>query len=198
MSNTNHQKILNLVTLSILIAIEVVLVVANVGFIMIPPISITILHIPVIIGAIIMGWKSGLILGAGFGILSMLNATFRGVSPADLAFSPFYSDNPVGSIIMCILCRILMGFVAGILYQKLSSVIHNVTVSSVIASFVATLVHTASVMTCMWLLFPDTQVTFKAVLQTIFALNFVLEAVVAVIFAVAFAHIIPIVQRKFS
>ena len=53
----NSQKTLNLVAMAMLIAIEIVLVVTNLGFILVPPISITILHIPVIIGAIILGWK---------------------------------------------------------------------------------------------------------------------------------------------
>lgn len=194
----NRQKTLNLVTLSLLIAIEVVLVVTNLGFIMIPPISITILHVPVIMGAVVMGWKSGLILGGSFGVLAMLNATFRGASVADLAFSPFYSGNPVGSIIMCIGCRMLLGFAAGFIFEKLSKKTGKVLLSSAIAAFVSTLLHTLTVMSCLWLLFPELSVTFKAVLQTIFALNFLVEAGLAVLFGIAFAKVIPMLRKRFA
>ena len=194
----NSQKTLNLVAMAMLIAIEIVLVVTNLGFILVPPISITILHIPVIIGAIILGWKGGLVMGTSFGLLSMINATFRGTSPADLAFSPFYSGNPVGSLIMCVGCRMLLGFAAGILFEFLSKKMKSTTLSAVIASFLATLIHTTTVMSCLWLLFPEFSLTFKAVLQTIFALNFLVEAGAAVIFAAAFAKVIPMLRKKFG
>ena len=199
MSNTEkRQKNLNMVTLSLLLAIEVVLVITGLGFIMIPPISITILHIPVIIGAIVMGKKAGLFLGGSFGVLSMLQATFKGSSLADLAFSPFYSGSPISSIIMCIGCRMLLGFVAGFVYEKLSEKTGKVSVSAAVAAFLATLVHTLTVMSCLWLLFPELAVTFKAVLQTIFALNFLVEAGVAVVLGLAFANVIPMLRKKFA
>ena len=49
MSRTTN-KTRALVQLSLLIALEAVMAFTPLGFIMIPPISITILHIPVIIG----------------------------------------------------------------------------------------------------------------------------------------------------
>ena len=64
-------KTRNLVQLSLLIALEAVMAFTPLGFIMIPPISITILHIPVIIGAILMGPTYGGILGGAFGVLAM-------------------------------------------------------------------------------------------------------------------------------
>ena len=54
MSRTTN-KTRTLVQLSLLIALEAVMAFTPLGFIMIPPISITILHIPVIIGAILLG-----------------------------------------------------------------------------------------------------------------------------------------------
>ena len=53
-------------------------------------------------------------------------------------------------------------------------------------------------MSCLWLLFPEFSLTFKAVLQTIFALNFLVEAGAAVIFAAAFAKVIPMLRKKFG
>ena len=112
-------KTRNLVQLSLLIALEAVMAFTPLGFIMIPPISITILHIPVIIGAILMGPTYGGILGGAFGVLAMIKATFFAASPADILFSPFHSGAPVQSLVMCVVPRILLGVFAALLYRVL-------------------------------------------------------------------------------
>ena len=65
MSQT-HEKTLKLAQLAMLIAIEAIMTFLPIGFIMVPPVSITLLHIPVIIGAILMGPLYGGILGGSF------------------------------------------------------------------------------------------------------------------------------------
>lgn len=197
-----NKKTKNMVILSLLIAIEAVLVITNWGFIIIPPVSITILHIPVIVGAIIMGPYYGSILGASFGLLSLLNATFRGASPVDLAFSPFTSGHPVKSIIMCMGCRILLGFMAGLLFQIFSKMFlkfdkHNL-LSTILSAFIATFIHTASVMLCLWFLFPNLAISFKAVIETILAFNFLIEAGIAIVFSIGISKVIPILKKSAS
>src|SRR5699024_4385122 len=73
----------------------------NLGFIAIGPISVTIIHIPVIIGAIFLGSTSGLLIGLAFGIGSFINSMSSGV-----IFAPVFA-NPVVSI----LPRVVFGFV---------------------------------------------------------------------------------------
>ena len=63
-----NNKTLMLTQLALLTAIEVILTFTPLGFIMIPPVSITVLHIPVIVGAILTGKKGGAVLGGVFGI----------------------------------------------------------------------------------------------------------------------------------
>ena len=65
-------KTRQLTQLSLLIALEAVMAFTPLGFIMIPPISITILHIPVIIGAILMGPTYGGFFGGAFWGLGMI------------------------------------------------------------------------------------------------------------------------------
>ena len=117
MSQVN-QKTVRLAQLALFIALLAVLTFTPLGFLIVPPVSITFLHIPVIIGAILMGTKSGAILGGAFGILSMIRASFSS-NPIDLLFSPFASGAPVQSIIMCIIPRILLGVIAALLYKLL-------------------------------------------------------------------------------
>ena len=75
-NRTSLARTMRLAQLAMLIAIQAILTFTPLGFIMIPPISITIMHIPVIIGAVTMGPLFGGILGASFGVMSMLKATF--------------------------------------------------------------------------------------------------------------------------
>ena len=87
--------------LALLAAILVVLAYTPLGFITIPPISITLMHIPVIIGSLMLGTTYGGILGLIFGLVSMLKAA-TSPNPADLVFSPFASGMPIQSFVMCI------------------------------------------------------------------------------------------------
>ena len=127
-------KTRELVQLSLLIALEAVLAFTPLGFIMIPPIAITILHIPVIIGAVLMGPAKGGILGGAFGILSMIKATFFAASPADILFSPFLSGVPVQSLVMCVLPRILLGVLAALLFRLLKGITKE-TLAIALAAF---------------------------------------------------------------
>ena len=122
-----RNNILKLVQLAMLIAIIFVLQITGVGFILIPPISITTLVIPVIVGAIIIGPGAGAVLGAVFGGLSMWTASTAAAAPMDLAFSPFLSGSPVASIILCLGTRILFGFLTGVLYKAFKKLFHNIT-----------------------------------------------------------------------
>ena len=69
----------------------------------------TIIHIPVIIGAIVLGARKGAILGFVFGLTSLINNTMNPTATS-FVFSPFYSLGEIhgglGSIIICFLPRI--------------------------------------------------------------------------------------------
>ena len=169
-------KTRTLVQLSLLIALEAVMAFTPLGFIMIPPISITILHIPVIIGAILMGPTCGGILGGAFGLLSMVKATFFASSPADLLFSPFYSGAPVQSLVMCILPRILLGVLAALLYRLLKKLMKDIPAMA-ISCVLATLLHSVMVLGSMWLFF--NAMPLRDVFVTIASLNCIVEMLAA-------------------
>ena len=83
----NH-KISYLTRLSLLTAILVILGFTPIGSIQLPVVKATTTHIPVIIGALLMGWKAGAFLGGAFGVVSVLRSTlFPNVT--SFAFSPF-------------------------------------------------------------------------------------------------------------
>ena len=76
--------------LAMMVAVELVLVATGIGLIPLPVIKATTLHIPVILGAVLLGPLAGGILGAVFGLSSMwINTTAPGLLA--FAFSPFMS-----------------------------------------------------------------------------------------------------------
>lgn len=170
-------KTRKLVQLSLLIALEAVMAFTPLGFIMIPPISITILHIPVIIGAILMGPTYGGILGGAFGVLAMIKATFFAASPADLLFSPFLSGAPVQSLVMCIVPRILLGVFAALLYRLFKGLFGKDVPALAVSCILATLLHSLMVLGSMWLFF--SAMPLRDVFITIASLNCIVEMLAA-------------------
>ncbi len=172
-----------MVQLAILIALEAVLTFTALGFIMIPPISITLLHIPVIIGAILMGPSAGGILGLAFGLFSMLKASTAAASPADIAFSPFLSGSPLSSVVMCILPRVLLGVIAGGLYLLLSRKVKGDAVSMGVSAVAATFLHSMMVLGLLSLLFQA--LPLKDVIAALIGVNCLLEMLAAAVVTAA-------------
>jgi len=86
-----------------------------IGFIHLLTIKATIVHIPVIIGSILLGPKIGAALGCTFGLASLINNT---MAPALLsfAFSPLIPVPGLGrgslwALVICFVPRILVGVV---------------------------------------------------------------------------------------
>ena len=63
------------VTVALMMAIIIVLANTPLGMIQLPIIKATTVHIPVIIGAIVLGPLAGAILGATFGVCSLISNT---------------------------------------------------------------------------------------------------------------------------
>ena len=74
----------------------------------------TIIHIPVIIGSLMLGPKKGAALGFVFGLTSFINNTMN-PTVTSFVFTPFYTlgeySGGIGSLIICFVPRILVGVV---------------------------------------------------------------------------------------
>lgn len=81
-----------------------------VGYINLVVIKATVIHVPVIIGSVLLGPKKGAFLGFIFGATSLVNNTFN-PSLLSFAFSPFYSGGNLWSLVICFVPRILVGVV---------------------------------------------------------------------------------------
>lgn len=139
----NKQRILLMTTYALMIAIIAMMgFFPFLGFITINTASITLIHIPVLIGAYVLKGKSGLILGSSFGVISylvVLTATAAG--PADLLFL-----NPMISIFP----RILFGLSITLVYSLMDIFLKNKVINKIalsMISFLLTMLHTTYVLT---------------------------------------------------
>jgi uncharacterized membrane protein len=79
-------RIRKIVVAGVFSALVIVLGATGLGFIPLPLGAITLLQVPVIIGAILEGPVAGLFIGLLFGIFSIVQAAIAGTTPVDLAF----------------------------------------------------------------------------------------------------------------
>lgn len=132
----NKQKTLKLTQLGILLALVVVLQsVASFGFI-----NICLCLVPITLGAILLDWKGGLVLGALFGFIAL----FWGLVGKDQFTFFLFSANPAMTIAICLVKGSLAGLVPALLYKWLSRYEYKNSklVAAIVASISAPLVNT--------------------------------------------------------
>ena len=154
-----NRKTLFITQISLLVALELILAFTPLGFIMVPPVAITILHIPVIISGVLQGVKGGAVLGLVFGATSMIKATKVAVTPVDMAFSPFLASEVGGNWVLAVLLavgtRVLFGISAALLFNLLDKIILKRSVSISLPALVATVLHTKMVLGFLSFFFKD-------------------------------------------
>lgn len=115
MENQTTAKTRYMVELALMAAIIILMAMTPLGYIKTPALSITLLTIPVAVGAILLGAKGGAILGAVFGATSFAQALSGTGMTAILM-----QTNPVGVFFLCFVPRILEGFLCGLIFQLLT------------------------------------------------------------------------------
>ena len=110
-TQSRTQKIRLLVFTAVLAAVILIMALTPLGYLRAGAVSITFLMIPVMIGAILFGPTVGLILGLIFGATSFAQCfgilSYYGV---DAFGAACFSLNPIGTIVMCFVPRMLLGF----------------------------------------------------------------------------------------
>ncbi|TDW24935.1 putative membrane protein [Breznakia blatticola] len=194
MKKTNMKRF---TLLALFIAIEIaVSVIPFLGYINLGFINATTLHIPVIIAGILLGKKEGAIVGLIFGLTSLIKAS---IDPniSSFVFSPFItiggqSGNFV-SLLIAIVPRVLVGFVAGFVYEQLSKRNVNDILSMSVAALLGSLTNTILVLGGIYIFFGPAYasavgVAYDALIGFIMSIitgSGIMEAIAAVIIAVA-------------
>lgn len=118
MENERKLTVRKMVIIGILGAVSIMLGMTPIGFIPIGPTKATIMHIPVIIGAILEGPLVGALVGFIFGLFSMYQAV---TSPTLISFA---FRNPIVAMIP----RVMIGIVAYYVYNALRKLGNKKTV----------------------------------------------------------------------
>lgn len=198
-----------MVSVALMAAIVIVLANTPLGMIQLPIIKATTVHIPVIIGAVLLGPSAGAILGFVFGMCSMISNTMA-PTLLSFAFSPFMSTTGIPGVMKAIWisvgCRILIGVAAGWLWILLSKLKVNQVIALPIVGFVGSMVNTITVMGSIYLLFAqqyaeakDVAVTavWGLVMGTVTASG-IPEAIAAAVLVLALGKVLIQVFRKMN
>lgn len=158
-----------MVSVALMAAIIIVLANTPLGMIQLPIIKATTVHIPVIIGAILLGPSAGAVLGAVFGICSLISNTMA-PTLLSFAFSPFMSTTGIPGALKAIWisigCRILIGVAAGWLWILFTRLRVNQIAALPIVGFIGSMVNTVTVMGSIYLLFARQYAEAKEVAVT--------------------------------
>lgn len=188
------RKTLDLVQLSLFSAIIILMaLVPSLGYIPIPPgmLRATIIHIPVIIGSIVLGPKKGAILGTLFGITSLLTNTVS-PTPVSFVFSPFLNIGDWGaffaSFVICFVPRIFVGIVPYYVYKLIHKKTKKNTVPLIVSGICGSLTNTILVTNLIYFLFGQQYVSAKGIASyslyytiviSALAVNGVIEGIIA-------------------
>ncbi len=166
----------------------------------------TIIHVPVIIGSIMLGPVRGGFLGLLFGLTSLINNTINPTATS-FVFSPFYSLGDVHgnllSLIICFVPRILVGVVPHFVCKWLKKSLGQ-SPSLILAGLLGSLTNTILVMHMILLFFGKqyamaNQKAYEAIyafILSIIGINGVPEAIVASILTLLICKALLIVKKK--
>lgn len=102
-----------LTQLALLLALVLIMSYTPLGYLPVGPLVLSLLTIPVAVGAIVMGPASGAILGGAFGLTSFFNAVRGGGGMTSI----FFTLNPLGTFLLCFGARLAMGWLCGLVYR---------------------------------------------------------------------------------
>ena len=194
MNQNRSGRIYELVLLAIFTAIIFLLAFTPIGLIDLPLIKATILHVPVIIGAILLGPKRGAFLGFMFGLTSIIKNT---IAPSALSFAfsplipvPGLDHGSVWAVVICFVPRMLVGVTPWLVYKGIGLISKHLAVrtgSMVAAGVVGAFTNTLLVMGLIFLVFRQAYATMAeipvnevlGVILGIVAANGIPEAIVA-------------------
>ena len=166
----------------------------------IPPIggfSISLVLIPIVLGAAVYGPGAGALLGATFGVIVYINC----VTGADPGGAMVFQASPVLCFLVVLGKGTLAGLAAGVVYKLLKN--KNAYLAMMAAAIVCPIVNTGVFVASMFLLFIDVLAAWAGggnivgyVLTGLILANFVPELIINIVFSPAGQRIYQVVQKK--
>lgn len=142
----------DLTTTSMMIAIILLMAFTPLGYLQTGGASISLLTVPVAIGAMIIGPKAGLLLGTIFGLTSFYQCF--GISPFG---TTLLGINPLFTFLLCVPTRALVGWFSGLIFIGLAKVDKTKTACYFIGGLITALLNTILYMSVFILFFWNTE-----------------------------------------
>lgn len=190
--------------MALLVALVVVLQLISA---LIPPIagtvSITLTLVPVVVGGILLGKRSGAVLGFFFGLIVLINC----IAGLDVGGNILWNANPFFTALVCFVKGIAAGFFPAWFYELIVGKGEVSTarkaVATVVAALSAPIINTSLFVCGMFLLFKDTLYAWAGstnvityVLVGLAGVNFLVEFVINIILSPAIVRIADVVGKK--
>ena len=159
--------------------------------------SISLVLIPLVMGAVLFGPGAGALLGATFGVIVYINC----VTGADPGGAMVFQANPILCFLVVMGKGILAGTFAGLVYKAVSK--WNVHVAIVCAAVICPVANTGIFIACMLTFFKDVLAAWAGggdiiayVLTGLVLMNFVPELILNVVFGSTGHTIIHVVKKS--
>ena len=167
---------------------------------MIPPVggfSISLVLIPIVLGAAAYGPGAGALLGATFGAIVTINC----ITGADPGGQMVFQANPMLCILVVMTKGVLAGLFSGLVYHALKD--KNAFFAMALAAAVCPVVNTGVFVACMLTFFKDVLAAWANggdviayVLTGLILANFVPELIINLVFSPASQRIISVVRKN--
>ncbi len=193
------RKTLFLAQNAILTSLIVLMAFTPIGYLPLGPVKMTFIMVPVAVGAITLGEKSGAFLGLVFGITSFIQCF-----GLDLFGTTLFGINPVYTFIMCIVPRVLMGYLCGVIYKFIAR--KKKKFALIFASFMAPILNTLFFMSLLMIFFGESDyimgirggADLLPFLVAFVGLNGVMEVVTTTVIAPPIASAVKKATQKFK
>lgn len=201
-----QSPVFKMVFAAILIALIIVMTFTGIGYIPIGPLKLTFNVLPVAIGSVVLGPSYGAILGLVFGLSSF--ATCFGM---DALGTVFLSINPFYLFIVCVVPRVLCGWIPALVYKLIAKNGKRQILGSSIACVLTAILNTVGFLSLMWVFFAPALMSNPDVIEvlggvsvdsiiTLFVLfagvNAIIEAVISLILGSAICKGLLVVMKK--
>ncbi len=208
----NGKKSLQTAQLALFSSLIILLAfIPGIGYIPLGVTRATIIHVPVIIGSIVLGPKMGAVLGGVFGLTSLISNTLT-PTVTSFVFTPFFEGAGLGgnplSLVICFVPRILVGVVPYFVYKGVIKLLNKIkgkeTVSLITAGICGAMTNTILVMGMIYLFFGESyakakEISYDALLGVILGIigvNGVLEAITAAVLTCVICKVLFKIKKK--
>ena len=201
--NRRSDAVFRLAFLGFLTAVMFIMAFTPLGYLKTGFLSITFMTIPVIIAAVVLTPLDAAVVGGIFGLTSFIQA----VTGASLLTNALFQVNPLFTIILCFVPRVLEGLLGGLLFRAISRFDKTKLISYAAVSLAVPLMNTLFFMSTLFLLFYNSEPIRKIaeskgaedVFTLLFAMagiNAVLEAVICFIIGTAITKALSVLIKK--